>query len=487
MEMYQYPAHHLHQLLRNGEVSSEEITESVFHRIDQIESKVNAFIALMKTSAVGQARKADQMISRGEMGAFTGIPLGIKDGICLKGAPTTCGSNMLRSYRSPYDATVIEKLRGIGAVFVGKTNMDEFAMGSSNETSCFGPTKNPWNLAYVPGGSSGGSAAATAARECVASLGSDTGGSIRQPASHCGVVGLKPTYGRVSRYGLVAFASSLDQIGPMANDVRDCALLLQVISGHDPNDSTSVDREVPDYGASLGKDINGLRVGLPKEYFGNGLDPDVRQTINEAARDLTALGAQTMEVSLPHTEHGVAVYYIIAPAEASSNLARFDGVRYGLRAQEDYDLIGMLSKTRAEGFGPEVIRRIMLGTFALSEGYYDAYYKKASQVRTLLIRDFREAFKTCDILLTPVAPTPAFRIREKTEDPLTMYLSDIFTLSASLAGIPGISLPYGLSRKGLPIGVQLLGNYFDEEAILKAAFALEQQRSGWEGKLPVPA
>jgi aspartyl-tRNA(Asn)/glutamyl-tRNA(Gln) amidotransferase subunit A len=485
MEPYEYPAHHLHKLLKNGEVSSQEITESVFDRIEQVESKLNAFITLMKTTALEQAKEADKMIRRGTMGPLTGIPLGIKDIICLKGAPTTCGSRILRTYETPYDATVIEKLREAGAVFVGKTNMDEFAMGSSNETSYYGPTKNPWDLAYAPGGSSGGSAAATAARECIASLGSDTGGSIRQPASYCGIVGLKPTYGRVSRYGLVAFASSLDQIGPMTSDVRDCAQLLQLISGYDPHDSTSVPKAVPDFVAALGREIKGLKIGLPKEYFGEGLDQDVRKSVNRAAQDLESLGAKIVEVSLPHTEYVVAIYYIIAPAEASSNLARYDGVRYGFRAEESHDLVEMFSKTRTEGFGPEVNRRIMLGTYALSAGYYEAYYKKASQVRTLLLKDFEEAFEICDLLLTPVAPRPAFKIGEKIDDPLTMYLTDIFTISANLAGIPGISLPYGMSVNGLPIGIQLLGNYFEEETILRVAFALEQCRSGWEGKPPL--
>lgn len=485
MEPYEYPAHHLHKLLKNGEVSSQEITESVFDRIEQVESKLNAFITLMKTTALEQAKEADQMIRRGTMGPLTGIPLGIKDIICLKGAPTTCGSRILRTYETPYDATVIEKLREAGAVFVGKTNMDEFAMGSSNETSYYGSTKNPWDLAYAPGGSSGGSAAATAARECIASLGSDTGGSIRQPASYCGIVGLKPTYGRVSRYGLVAFASSLDQIGPMTSDVRDCAQLLQLISGYDPHDSTSVPKAVPDFVAALGREIKGLKIGLPKEYFGEGLDQDVRKSVNRAAQDLESLGAKIVEVSLPHTEYVVAIYYIIAPAEASSNLARYDGVRYGFRAEESHDLVEMFSKTRTEGFGPEVNRRIMLGTYALSAGYYEAYYKKASQVRTLLLKDFEEAFEICDLLLTPVAPRPAFKIGEKIDDPLTMYLTDIFTISANLAGIPGISLPYGMSVNGLPIGIQLLGNYFEEETILRVAFALEQCRSGWEGKPPL--
>jgi aspartyl-tRNA(Asn)/glutamyl-tRNA(Gln) amidotransferase subunit A len=484
MALCQYPAHHLHELLKRGEVTSLEITESVFDRIDRVEPQLNAYITLLRNSALKQAREADQMIRRGDLGPITGIPLGIKDLIMLKGALTTCGSRILSNYRATYDATVIGKLRKAGAVFVGKTNMDEFAMGSSTENSYFGPSRNPWNLEYVPGGSSGGSAAATAARECIASLGSDTGGSIRQPASHCGVVGLKPTYGRVSRYGLVAFASSLDQIGPITVDVRDSALLLQSISSYDPRDSTSVPREVPDYSASLGREIGGLKVGVPREYLGEGLDGEVRESIDRALRDLESLGVEPIETSLPHTEYAVAAYYIIAPAEASSNLARYDGVRYGLRSQDSNDLLEMFSKTRKEGFGPEVTRRIMLGTYALSAGYYEAYYKKASQVRTLLIKDFQEAFRACNFLLTPVSPTPAFKIGEKVHDPLTMYLTDIFTLSTNLAGIPGITIPYSTSKEGLPIGIQLLGNYFDEETILMAAYALEQ-RKNWRGlRLP---
>ena len=485
MELFQYPAHRLHGYLKKGEVSSVEITKSVLDRVDRIEPRLNAYISLLRESALNQAQEADQMMRRGDEKPVTGIPLGIKDVISLKGSLTTCGSKMLRNYRATYDATVIDKLRKQGAVFVGKTNMDEFAMGSSTENSYFGPTRNPWDLEYVPGGSSGGSAAATAARECIAALGSDTGGSIRQPASHCGVVGLKPTYGRVSRYGLVAFASSLDQIGPISIDVRDSARLLQAISGHDSRDSTAVPREVPDYERSLQGDIRGLRVGIPKEYFGEGLDEEVRQTIDRALTDLESLGVEPVEASIPHTDYAVATYYIIAPAEASSNLARYDGVRYGFRAADSQDLPKMYSMTRKKGFGAEVIRRIMLGTYALSAGYYEDYYKKASQVRTLLIRDFQEAFRTCHFLLAPVSPTPAFKIGEKNHDPLAMYLTDIFTLSANLAGIPAISIPYGMSREGLPIGIQLLGNYFDEETILAAAYALEQERSGWNLKQPI--
>ncbi len=482
MDLCQYPAHKLHTLLKRRQVSSLEVTRSVLQRIDQVEPEVNAFISVGKGSALEQAKAADRMIARGEIGPFTGIPLGIKDMISVQGVPTTCGSRMLTPYSPPYDATVVQRLRRTGAVFVGKTNMDEFAMGSSNETSFFGPTRNPWNLSHVPGGSSGGSAAATAARECIASLGSDTGGSIRQPAAYCGVVGLKPTYGRVSRYGLVAFASSLDQIGPMTVDVRDCAWLLQAISGHDPLDSTSVPGEVPDYDQALGRGIKGCKVGLPKEYFGEGLDRVVKETAEQAARDLETLGADTVEVSLPHTPYGVAAYYIIAPAEASSNLARYDGVRYGFRAADAGGLNEMYTRTRTSGFGEEVIRRIMLGTYSLSAGYYEAYYKKACQVRTLLIKDLQEAFKTCHVLLTPVTPSTPFKIGEKVDNPLAMYLTDVFTVSANLTGHPGLSLPYGRNRNGLPIGIQLLGNYFDEASLLNTAFALEElKRDGDDG------
>lgn len=485
MEPFEHTAHELHALLRTGEISSLEITGSIFRRIEEIEPDVNAYITLTKSLALKQAEEADKMIKRGDIRPFTGIPLGVKDLICLKGAPTTCGSRILNGYIPPYDATVIEKLRKQGAVFIGKTNMDEFAMGSSNETSYFGTTKNPWNLNHVPGGSSGGSAAATAARECIASLGSDTGGSIRQPASHCGIVGLKPTYGRVSRYGLIAFASSLDQIGPMTLDIRDCALLLGAISGHDPLDATSVPVDVPDYADALGMDLEAIRVGIPTEYFGKGIDKDVKNSVRKAVNDLETMGAHMVEINLPHTEYAVSVYYIIAPAEASSNLARYDGIRYGFRADERDDLLEMYLKTRTEGFGPEVVRRIMLGTYALSVGYYEDYYEKASRVRSLIVDDFMRAFQRCDIILTPVTPTPAFRLGEKIDDPLTMYLTDMFTISANLAGIPAIALPYGISRKGLPIGIQIMGKYFDEQNILKVAFALEQEMHPWKGRLPL--
>jgi aspartyl-tRNA(Asn)/glutamyl-tRNA(Gln) amidotransferase subunit A len=393
--------------------------------------------------------------------------------LTTKGLRTTCGSKILDNFVPPFDATVCAKLREAGAVFLGKVNMDEFAMGSSTENSAFGPTHNPWNRDYIPGGSSGGSAAAVAADLCTGSLGSDTGGSIRQPACHCGVVGLKPTYGRVSRYGLVAYASSLDQIGPLTKEVRDAALLLNCIAGHDRRDSTSVDQPVPDYLEGLGREIKGLKIGVPREYFGPGLDPEVAGAVQAALKTLEGLGAELIEVSLPNTEYAVAVYYVVAVAEASSNLARYDGVKYGVR-QEGRNLLEMYAATRTRGFGAEVRRRIMLGTYALSAGYYDAYYRKASQVRALIRGDFDAAFGKCDLLATPVSPTPAFRLGEKMADPLTMYLSDIFTISANLAGVPGISVPCGFSSAGLPIGLQLMGPPFGEAALLQAAYAFEE-------------
>jgi aspartyl-tRNA(Asn)/glutamyl-tRNA(Gln) amidotransferase subunit A len=394
--------------------------------------------------------------------------------ICTKGFRTTCASRILENFVPPYDATVTERLHKAGAILLGKTNMDEFAMGSSSENSAFFPTRNPWDTERVPGGSSGGSAAAVAADLCAGSLGSDTGGSIRQPASFCGVIGLKPTYGRVSRFGLVAFASSLDQIGPFAKDVEDAAILLQAIAGHDPRDSTSVDQPVPDYRLAMKRSIKGLRLGIPREYFIDGIEPDVAVAVQQAIATLKELGAEIVEISLPHTEYGVAAYYIIAPAEASSNLARFDGVKYGLRAPDSKDLMTMYCQTRSRGFGMEVKRRIMLGTYVLSAGYYDAYYRKASQVRTLIRQDFLQAFEHCDAIVTPVTPIPPFKIGEKTDDPLQMYLSDIFTLPASLAGIPGISIPCGFSAGNLPVGLQILGPHFREDLILQIAHQFEQ-------------
>ncbi|MEI6125568.1 MAG: Asp-tRNA(Asn)/Glu-tRNA(Gln) amidotransferase subunit GatA [Pseudomonadota bacterium] len=481
--LYQMTIHELHGLLKKKAVSSQEILESVFQRIASVEPKVHAYITRTQDRALQQAREADKKIKDNACALLTGIPLAIKDILCTQGVVTTCGSKILSAFIPPYDATVIKKLRAAGAVFTGKANMDEFAMGSSNETSFFGPVHNPWDLERVPGGSSGGSAAAVAADECIASLGTDTGGSIRQPASLCGVVGLKPTYGRVSRFGLIAFASSLDQIGPLAKDVEDAAILLSAISGYDPLDSTSIAREVPDYTKALTKDVKGITLGIPKEYFIEGLDPQVEKAVRAAVAELAKQGAEIKEISLPHTEYAVAVYYLIAPAEASSNLARYDGVKYGYRSGEHASLRDMYEKTRSEGFGPEVKRRIMLGTYALSAGYYDAYYKKASQVRTLIRSDFEAAFKQCDLIITPTAPAPAFKLGEKLHDPLSMYLSDIFTIPTNLAGLPGISLPCGFSENGLPIGLQIIGNLFEEEKVLRGAYCFEQHTQ-WHLRKP---
>lgn len=469
------------------EVSSVEATRDVLERIEAVEPRVRAYLAVTDRMALEMAEAADRRLAAGEnVTALTGVPIAIKDNMCTFGAPTTCASKILYNFISPYEATVVERLRRAGAVFVGKTNLDEFAMGSSTENSGFHVTHNPWDLERVPGGSSGGSAAATAADECVGSLGSDTGGSIRQPASFCGVVGLKPTYGRVSRYGLVAFASSLDQIGPITKTVEDAAILLNVIAGRDPADSTSADVPVPDYTAVLGRDIKGLRIGVPKEYFVEGMDGQVEQAVRAAIEKLAELGTEVVEVSLPHTEYAVATYYICAPSEASSNLARYDGVHYGFRAEGQSNIVDMYTKTRHAGFGNEVKRRIMLGTYALSAGYYEAYYLKALKVRTLIKRDFDEAFEKCDVIAAPTSPTPAFRIGEKVDDPLQMYLSDIFTISVNLAGIAGISVPCGFARsdgKELPIGLQLMAPAFGEEVLLQVAHAYEQA-SGLSGRRP---
>lgn len=469
-----------------GEVSAAEIVRAYALRIGQVEPKVKAYVTLVKDAASAQAEALDQQLKGWrKTKPLTGMPLAIKDNLCTEGVPTTCSSRMLQHFVPPYDATVIAKLREQDYILLGKTNLDEFAMGSSTENSAFGPSRNPWNLQCVPGGSSGGSAAAVAADECAAALGSDTGGSIRQPAAFCGVVGLKPTYGRVSRYGLVAFASSLDQIGPITKDVRDAAFLLGVIAGHDPMDSTSSVRPVPDYMKALvKKDLKKVRVGVPREFFAEGLDPDVEQAVTTAIEELKQLGADIKEIQLPRTDAAVAVYYVLATAEASSNLARFDGVKFGLRAKETKDLLDLYMKTRQEGFGPEVKRRIMLGTYVLSAGYYDAYYGKAQAVRTLVCGDFDEAFKEVDVIVTPATPTPAFKLGEKSEDPLQMYLSDIFTISVNLAGLPAITLPCGLSKGGLPIGMQLIGRAFEEETILRAAHAYEQSTQ-WHLKKPI--
>jgi len=474
MELYEQTIHDLQGQLQVRQVSSVEITNSFLNRIESTDPSINAFITVTKEQALLDAAAADQRIANGNCAPLTGIPVALKDIFLTEGVRTTCASKMLDNFIAPYDATAWARMKSQGAVLLGKLNQDEFAMGSSCENSAFGPTRNPWNREHIPGGSSGGSAAAIAAQQAVATLGTDTGGSIRQPASHCGCVGLKPTYGRVSRYGVIAYASSLDQVGPMTRDVTDAALLLGVIAGHDPKDSTSVDCPVPDYMAVLKQGVKGLKIGLPKEYFIEGLDPDVQQAMDQAIEVYRKLGAEFVEVSLPHTNYAVATYYLIATAEASSNLARYEGVRFGHRAKESSGLIDLMMQSRSEGFGAEVKRRIMLGTYALSSGYYDAYYIKAQKVRTLIQRDFIEAFKSVDLLLTPVAPTPAFKIGEKTADPLQMYLSDIFTIPVNLAGICGISVPAGMSSNGLPIGLQLLGRPFGEDTILRAAFDFEQ-------------
>lgn len=468
----------MQQQLGARSLSSVELTRAFLERIAATDQQVNAFITLSEESALQAAEKADRRIAGGDAAALTGIPLALKDIFSTEGILTTCASKILANYVPPYDATVVGKLKAQGAVFLGKLNMDEFAMGSSNENSAFGVVRNPWNLQCVPGGSSGGSAAAVAARQAVATLGTDTGGSIRQPAGHCGVVGLKPTYGRVSRYGVIAYASSLDQVGPLARSVEDCALLLQAIAGHDPLDSTSLDVAVPDYGAALHAGVKGLKIGLPREYFIEGLDADVQRALQEAIAVYRDMGAEIVEVSLPHTDYALACYYLVATAEASSNLARYDGVRYGVRAEQARNLLEMYMQSRATGFGAEVKRRIMLGTYALSSGYYDAYYLKAQKVRTLIRQDFLDAFERCDVLLNPVAPTPAFRIGEKTADPLTMYLSDIFTIPVNLAGTCALTLPCGFSAQGLPIGMQLAGRPLDEATILRVGQAY-QQATDW--------
>jgi aspartyl-tRNA(Asn)/glutamyl-tRNA(Gln) amidotransferase subunit A len=464
--------------VRAGEVSSSELTAALLTRVKTLDPKVNAYVTVLPEEAMAQAAACDEELARGSLrGPLHGVPVGLKDIFCTRGIRTTCGSRILHNFLPPYDAAVTERVLAAGAVLLGKHNMDEFAMGSSTETSFFGPSHNPWNLSRIPGGSSGGTAAAVAAGMCFAGIGTDTGGSIRQPASLCGVVGLKPTYGRVSRYGMIAFASSLDQAGPLTRTVADAAALLEVIAGHDPRDSTSVDLPVPRYVAAVQRPVEGLRIGLPREYFqGEGLDPAVKAAVEGALRALTEQGARAVEVSLPHTSFALSTYYLIAPAEASSNLARYDGVRYGHRAEGASGLVEMMSRTRAEGFGSEVKRRVMIGTYALSAGYYEAFYGKAQKVRTLIRRDFAAAFEAADVLLTPTAPTPAFRLGEKTDDPLTMYLSDIFTIPCNLAGIPGISVPCGFSPDGLPIGAQLLANHFNEEALFTAAGAIERAK-----------
>jgi aspartyl-tRNA(Asn)/glutamyl-tRNA(Gln) amidotransferase subunit A len=474
--LFELTIHQALDLMQRDQLSSVELTQAVLDRIVQVENQVQAFLTLAPELALEQAREADEFRARGERRPLLGVPLAIKDVLCVEGLPCTCGSRILEEFVPPYSATAVANLRAAGGVILGKTNTDEFAMGSSTENSAYFTTHNPWDLTRVPGGSSGGSAAAVAAGMALGALGSDTGGSIRQPASLCGVVGVKASYGRVSRYGLVAFASSLDQIGPFARTVRDAALLLGVIAGHDPHDSTSMPLAVPDYVAALTReDLHGIRIGVPREYFVAGVQAEVADAVRVAIETMRSLGAEVRQVSLPHTDYGLPVYYMIAPAEASANLARYDGVRYGLRVDApDGSLLETYRQTRGAGFGSEVKRRIMLGTYALSAGYYDAYYLKAQQVRTLIKADFEAAFRDVDVIACPVAPTTAFRIGEKADDPLQMYLSDVFTLNCNLAGICGISLPCGFDGDHLPIGLQLLGPAFGEEVVLRVAHAYEQ-------------
>jgi len=458
-----------------GELTAVELTKSCLDRVEEIDSELQAFISVDSEGAINQALEADKKRSKGKYGSLCGVPLSIKDLLCTKNLKTTCGSRILENYIPPYDATVVEKIRKEDGIILGKVAMDEFAMGSTSETCAFGIPQNPHRKGYIAGGSSGGSAVSVASLECLGSLGSDTGGSVRQPASLCGVVGMKPTYGRVSRYGLTAFASSLDQVGPLTRDVTDCAILMNAISGYDRQDSTSVQKSTPDFTLSLKKGLDGIRVGIPGEYFVQGLDPEVEKIIQNGIEILRSGGAEIIPISLPHTEYCVAVYYIIASSEASSNLARYDGTLYGYRDKQADSLLGMYKQTRSKGFGSEVKRRILIGTYALSSGYYDAYYKKASQVRTLILGDYKAAFKTCDILVSPVTPTPAWKIGEKSDDPLEMYLSDILTISANLAGIPGMSVPGGFTVDGLPVGIQLQANHFREEKLIQTAFHLEQE------------
>ena len=474
------------ELINRKEVSPVELTHSILDRIEDVDSKIHAYITILRGEALKAANEAEKEISSGTyLGALHGVPISVKDIFVMKGIRTTCGSKILENFVSPYDAMVVEKLKHAGAIIVGKNNMDEFAMGSSTENSYFGPTRNPWDLERVPGGSSGGSAAATSASICFASVGTDTGGSIRQPAALCGTVGVKPTYGRVSRFGMIAFASSLDQGGPLTKTVKDAALMLNVIAGGDARDSTSVHIPVPDYARQLDGEIKGIRIGVPKEYFIKGIDVEVEEAVKNAIRLIEDLGCPVEEISLPHTKYAVSTYYLIAPSEASSNLARYDGVRYGFRFPDSSSLREMYHRTRAEGFGAEVKRRIMIGTYALSAGYYDAYYLKAQRVRTLIKRDFEEAFKKVDIIITPTSSEAAFKIGEKTDDPLKMYLSDIFTIPCNLAGLPGISIPCGFTSGGLPIGLQILGKPFDEETLLRVAHAYELRTNWRERKPPI--
>lgn len=486
MSLFKLTLSELQDRFTQGEASAEQIVRAFFLRLSVVESKVKAFITLNnKDSLLADAAALDRDLKGWrKTQPLMAMPIAVKDNICTKELQTTCGSRILGHFVPPYDATVVSAFRQQRFMLIGKTNLDEFGMGSSTEHSAFGPSRNPWKLSHVPGGSSGGSAAAVAADECVAALGTDTGGSIRQPAACCGVVGLKPTYGRVSRFGLIAFASSLDQVGPITKDVKDAAIMLNALAGHDPNDSTSANQPVPDFTKAFKKrDVKKLTIGVPTEFFGEGLDPEVEEAVRTAIEQLKELGGAIEEISLPHTGSAVATYYILAPAEASSNLARYDGVKFGLRSKDSKSLLEMYQETRQEGFGQEVKRRIMLGTYALSSGYYDAYYGKAQAVRTLIRQDFDRAFEKVDVLVSPVMPTPAFMLGEKIQDPLQMYLSDMYTISASLAGIPAISIPCGFSRAGLPIGLQILGRPFEEETILRAARAYELV-TDWRKKRP---
>ena len=475
----------LQKRIVSGEVKAAGVCRAAIERIERL-SELNAFITVTADTAIARAEETDRAVDQGKpLPPLAGVVIAIKDNMVMQGVRTTAGSRILYNYKPPYTATAVVRLQAAGAMIIGKTNLDEFAMGSSTENSAYGPVKNPWDRTRVPGGSSGGSAVAVAAGMAMGALGSDTGGSVRQPASMSGVVGMKPTYGRVSRYGLIAFGSSLDQVGPFANSVEDVARILGVIAGRDPSDSTSSDVEIDDYVAALAGDIRGLRVGVPRECYGAGLDTEVKEKVEAAIKKLEEMGAEIIEISLPHTEYAVPVYYVIATAEASSNLARYDGVRYGFRAEDAATLKTMYSRSRAQGFGAEVKRRIMLGTYTLSAGYYDQYYGKAQKVRSLIERDFRDAFTRCDVIATPTAPTPAFKLGEKTADPLEMYLSDIYTITANLSGVPALSLPCGLSSNGLPIGIQLIGKHFDEARLLRAAHNLEQSL-GFDSTPPTP-
>ena len=472
----------LSALLKSGEVTSVQLTEHFIARIKQHDNKLNCFITVTEEQALEAAKAADAEIKKGSAGPLTGVPVAHKDIFCTQGIKTSCGSKMLDNFVSPYDATVVTKLKQAGVVMLGKTNMDEFAMGSSNETSFYGPVKNPWNIETVPGGSSGGSASAVAARLAPAATGTDTGGSIRQPAALCGITGIKPTYGRISRYGMIAFASSLDQAGPMGQSANDCALLLNAMAGFDEKDSTCIDKDVPDYTADLEKPLDGLRIGLPKEYFEEGLDADVEAVIKTALDEYKNMGAELVDIELPNSGLSVPVYYVVAPAECSANLSRFDGVRYGYRCKDPVDLLDMYTRSRGEGFGEEVKRRIMVGTYALSSGYYDAYYLKAQKLRHVISDDFKKAFEKVDVIMGPTAPSTAFKIGEKSDDPVSMYLSDIYTIAVNLAGLPGMSIPAGFAD-GKPVGLQITGNYFDESRLLNVAHQY-QKNTDWHRAIP---